>query len=55
MMGLIKDKKLSEKEQYLLEIIGKEHNTISELAQTLQLEQVQDAPDDITLLQVKKG
>ncbi|MCJ8313699.1 MAG: response regulator [Saccharospirillaceae bacterium] len=55
LLDVIKDKTLSEKEDYLLEKIGKEHNTISELAKELQLEQVKDAPDDITLLQVRKG
>ncbi|BCE02543.1 SpoIIE family protein phosphatase [Marinicellulosiphila megalodicopiae] len=55
LLEVLTEKSLSEKEEYLLEKIGKEHNTISELAQTLKLEQVEDAPDDITLLQVKKG
>jgi len=55
LLEVIKDKSLSEKEDYLLELIGKEHNTISELAQIFELEQVTDAPDDITLLQVRKG
>ena len=55
LLEVIQDKSLSEKEDYLLELIGKEHNTISELAQIFELEQVTDAPDDITLLQVIKG
>ena len=51
---VLPQKKLQQKEQVLLEIIQKQHNTIDDLAHNLALPCEQEVPDDVTLLRVKK-